>query len=87
MHNISGSITTGDTAQTLTADSNINFLSVQNISNGDLWLMEGGAAATKDQPSMKLPAGTILELLGDAADGPWSIIGATTGQKFVARQL
>lgn len=88
MANKSGSITSGNTAQTLMAanDARKGFY-VQNVSSGDLWINENGSDAVLDQPSLKItpnqlyespPNGTSLKAV--------SIIGATTGQKFAARE-
>lgn len=86
MKNISGTITSGGTAQVLSAgNNNRRYLLVQNISDITMWVNELGVA-TADTPSIQLVAGASLELVGPQAAGAWSIIGATTGKKFVARE-
>lgn len=83
----SGTITAGGTAQVLMpANPNRFGYSVQNNSSGDLWISEI-TTAVANQPSLKIPAGALYEC-------PWyyvpvtaiSIIGATTGQAFCARE-
>jgi len=88
--NRSGSITTGGTAQVLMAaktqaHERSGFF-IQNISSGDLWIHDLGTA-TQDQPSIKIASGGFFTMVGaDCPDTAISIIGATTGQKFVARE-
>ncbi len=83
----SGTITTGGTAQQI-AGSNAacrGFL-IQNNSSGDLWFSTL-ATAVQSQPSIRLPAGYFYESpLGGVGTGAISIIGATTGQAFTARE-
>lgn len=87
MKNLSGTITSGGTAQVLcTHNNNRAYLLVQNISDITMWVNDLGTA-TADTPSIQLVAGASLELTGRAAVGAWSIIGATTGKKFVAREI
>lgn len=83
----SGSITLGGTAQNAAAaNANRKGYWVQNQSSGDLWI-NTLAAAVLDQPSLKIPAGGYFETPpGGAGTGAISIIGATTGQKFAARE-
>ena len=85
--NASGAITTGGSQQTLmAANANRKGLWIQNNSTGDLWINDLGLA-TLSQPSFKLAAGGYYE---SPAHGipvtAISIIGATTGQAFSARQ-
>lgn len=85
--NRSGTITTGGTAQVLMAANPArNGWSLMNVSAGDLWFYELGTATTS-QPSIKVEAGALYESpAGAAPDGAISIIGATTGQAFAARE-
>lgn len=87
MKNISGSITAGLTAQTLSAASESRaFLFFQNISDTDMYLSEIGTA-TADTPSIKVAAGATLTLTGvPQCRGAWSLYCATTGKKFTARE-
>lgn len=86
--NRSGTITTGGTAQTLmSANASRKGWIIQNVSSGDLWFNEIGGTAIADQPSFKLAAGAAYEsVLGATVTTAISIIGATTGQAFVARE-
>lgn len=81
----SGSITTGGAAQSLAAaNPSRTRLVGQNISSGDLWINEAGGTAAADTagsyvigPRATFRINTTLAV---------SIIGATTGQKFTARE-
>lgn len=83
----SGSITAGGTAQSLcSASTNRRYIFIENISSGDLWV-DIGVTAVADQPSIKIVAGAAFVMEDQfVATGPFSIIGATTGQKFVAKE-
>lgn len=86
----SGSIATGGTAQQVfTQNTGRQYFILQNISSGDLWV-NFGTTAVQDQPSIKLVAGASLEFsaagTGVVPTALVSVIGATTGQKFVAKQ-
>jgi hypothetical protein len=84
----SGSITAGGSAQALMA-ANANRLGwqLQNNSNGDLWFNEVGSTAVAAQPSFKLAPGDSYESpVGATSTAAISIIGATTGQTFTARE-
>lgn len=83
---ISGAIAIGGTAQSLViAAAGRIGLVVQNLSNGDLWLSPHGTALA-DKPSIRIPPayGVYETPRGFRPVGAWSIIGATTGQKFTA---
>lgn len=84
----SGSITTGGAAQSLMA-SNVQRrgLLIQNSSSGDLWINEIGGTAVAASPSIKILPGESYERLAGAVPiTAISIIGATTGQTFTARE-
>ena len=85
--NGSGSITTGGTAQNaLSANSGRKYLFIQNVSTGDLWF-SSIATAVQDQPSIRLRPGDSYENPPHfCPTGAISVIGATTGQKFTARE-
>jgi len=84
----SGTITVGGTAQQLAAaNASRKGYFVQNNSAGDLWI-NSVATAVLSQPSLKIVAGALYE---SPANGvpvtAISIIGATTGQTFSAREF
>ena len=87
--NISGTITTGGTAQQLAAAfAGRKGCAIQNQSAGDLWINDLGTAAAT-QPSIKVPAGAQYLCGaggGGASAGALSIFGATTGQAFAGRE-
>ncbi len=89
MPDVSGTITTGGTAQQLVGrDSNRRALFIQNVSANDLWISEVGTAAAS-QPSIRIDAGATFR--ADSEDYEFgltnaiSIFGGTTGQQFSAR--
>ena len=84
----SGTITTGGTAQVAIAlNANRRGFVIQNLSAGDLWWNDVGAA-TAASPSFKIVAGQGYEsIAGNCPTTAISIIGATTGQAFAAREL
>lgn len=84
--NRSGTITTGGTAQQLApAWSGRHGCLLQNLSSGDLWVSELGAAAAT-QPSIRVPAGAQYLCMVPASGQALSVFGATTGQAFAARE-
>lgn len=84
--NRSSTITAGGTAQTLAAaNMNRRYLFIQNISSEDLWF-NIGTTAVADQPSIKLTPGSSFEFAEFVPVEAISIIGATTGSKFVAKE-
>jgi hypothetical protein len=84
----SGTITAGATAQTLMAANSSRLgWQLQNNSVGDLWFNELGSTAVANQPSFKLAPGDSYESpVGATTTAAISIIGATTGQAFTARE-
>ena len=84
--NRSGTITTGGVAQVLMpAWPGRHGCLMQNLSAGDLWVSELGAAAAT-QPSIKVPAGSQYLCMVPASGQALSIFGATTAQAFAARE-
>lgn len=85
--NRSGTIGTGGTAQSLAAENKKRMgLWVQNQSAGSLWINDLGAA-TQAQPSLEIKTGeTLIIDNGNAPSAAISIVGATTGQAFSARE-
>lgn len=84
----SGSIAAGGAAQqVMPANSTRKFLFIQNISSGLLWI-NFGTTAVQDEPSIKLmPDSDAFKLDYGTIDTELvSIIGSTTGQKFVAKE-
>ena len=88
MANLSGTITAGGTSQQIAAfDPRRHYFSVQNLSSEDLWV-DFGTAAVADQPSYKVESGQIGQWELSARElicRSISIIGATTGSKFTAK--
>jgi hypothetical protein len=83
----SGTITAGGTAQTLAASNAARrFYRVMNLSTGDLWINDRGAAAVASQPSFKLVAGAMYETSSCAPTAAISIFGTATGQAFSAAE-
>lgn len=84
----SGTITAGGTAQTLAA-ANVGRRAFffQNNSTADLWL-NFTTTAVASQPSIKVGAGLTLTMNpGPVTTELISIIGATTGQAFSAKEM
>lgn len=85
----SGSVATGGTSQQVAAtNTSRNYILVQNISSGDLWV-NFGVAAVQDQPSIKVTSGLSIEYGaagGFIPTGAVNVVGATTGQKFAAKE-
>lgn len=85
--NISGTVTTGATAQNAAAsNATRKGYSLQNQSSGNLWFSTL-ATAVQSQPSFLLAPGDFYETPpGGQGTGAISIIGATTGQAFAGRE-
>lgn len=85
----SGSITTGGTAQTLAAaNTSRRYLIIQNTGAGTLWF-NFTTAAVQTQPSFRLDVGASFEMptaAGVISTEAISIIGATTGQVWTAKE-
>ena len=82
-------ITAGGTAQDLFALNNKReIFIVQNHSAGDLWV-EFGATAVAEPPSIKIGPGELFTMTSDEFVDvrAISIIGATTGQAFSAKEF
>lgn len=86
--NRSSTITTGGTAQQLMASNTSRMgWSLRNNSIGSLWFNELGSTAIIGQPSFELKAGEYYESPPNGSgESAISIIGATTGQSFTARE-
>ena len=83
--NISGTITTGGTAQTLSAvKTTPRRFAIQNLSAGDLWI-NTKATAVAGSPSLRISSGAYYES-PYATTNAISIIGATGGQAFTAEE-
>lgn len=83
----SGTITSGGAAQQLAASnaSRTGYF-IQNVSAGDLWFSTL-ATAVANQPSIRLMSGQSITVTSpDVTSGAISVIGATTGQAFAARE-
>ena len=94
MLNLSGSITSGGVAQTLSAargGTPRKGWSIQNTSAGNLYVNDiGSSASTSDGLSYVIVPGAMLAInpqsIESVSQSSISIIGATTGQTFVARE-
>jgi hypothetical protein len=82
-----GTITSGGTAQALFAAYTARQgWFVQNVSTSDLWVSDAGTAVINTN-GVKIPANSLYETPpGYRGGGAVTIIGATTGQTFVARE-
>jgi len=90
--NISGTITTGGTAQELapaiTSLSGFVGYSIKNNSAGSLWINDEGATAILAQPSLEIAAGALYVTPPNYRPlNAISIIGATTAQSFTAKRF
>jgi hypothetical protein len=84
----SGTITTGDTAQTLAVvNADRRYLFIQNVDTSeDLWI-NFTTAAVKDEPSIKIEAGGSFTMEGSFVSTELvSVIAATTGHKWTAKE-
>ncbi len=87
--NRSGTITTGGAAQNLMpANASRKYLLLQNPSTAteSLWFTELGVDAVQAPPSMELQPGQSYESALDVPVTAISIIAATTGHAFTARE-
>lgn len=81
------SITTGGTAQVVFTAFSRSFLLLQNTSNQDLWFGFGNTPVIGQGGFLKLSANSIYEFQGGyVPNSQISVIGATTGQNFLALQ-
>ena len=85
-HDVSGSITSGGTAQAISTTNLKAGWRIMNTSIGNLWWNDTGSAAVSGggSGSWKLTPGAYYESPIGTAPSAISIIGATTGQTFVA---
>ena len=85
--NISGTITTGATAQVLaSAKTNRRGWWLRNNSTGSLWVSDL-TTAVQSQPSLEIKPGELYESAPTGCSGSaLSIIGPTTSQSFTARE-
>jgi hypothetical protein len=83
----SGAITSGGTSQTLAAALSTRvYIEIQNISDETMYI-NFGAAATTDSNSFKIIAGgSYVNPQQFCPTGTITIIGATTGEKFIAKE-
>ena len=83
----SGTITLGGTAQALApANGNRSYFFIVNLSSGDLWI-NFTSLAVLNQPSIRLQAGQSFVFEGAyITTEAISVIGATTGQAFTAKE-
>lgn len=83
----SGTIAAGGTAQVVAAARpGRAYLFIQNVSDSDMWV-NFGATAVAAQPSIKLVAGASFVMeAGIVCDQAISVICATTGKAFTAKE-
>lgn len=86
----SGTIAVGGAAQEVfPANTGRQYLLIQNVSDGDLWV-DFGTDAVVSQPSIKVAAGASLEFsvggTGVVPTAAVSIIGATSTKAFTAKE-
>lgn len=83
----SGTITTGGTAQSVAASlTTRKYFLFQNHSDTVMWI-NFGATAVADQPSIKVDAGAGFTFEGSfCSNQSVSVICATTGKKFTAKE-
>lgn len=82
----SGTITTGGQPQVLAPrNPNRRWIYIQNQSSADLWI-DFGVAAQTSQPSIKVAAGAEWRMERFVAIDAVSIVGATAGQAFAAKE-
>lgn len=84
---ISGTITAGGSSQQISTAHSRKYLLVQNPSSAteSLWV-NFGAAATVGQPSIEIAAGTALVLSSFIPSQTITVIAATTGHAFTAKE-
>ena len=83
----SGTITTGGVDQTLMlANASRKYILIQNVSTGDLWF-NFTIPAVLNQPSIRLSSNDSFVMESSVVSSQEvHIIGATTGQQFVAKE-
>lgn len=90
LSDLSGTITSGGTAQSLAATNELRIgYSVMNLSSGKLFVNDvgGTAVSTEAGASITINAGDLYESPRDQRPTQAiSILGATTGQAFAARE-
>ena len=90
IRDLSGTITTGGTAQTLSAANVLRKgYSVQNLSSGNLFVNDvgGTAVSTGTGASITITPGSLYESpRNQQPTRAISILGATTSQAFAARE-
>lgn len=84
----SSTITAGGSSQEVMTDNvHRRYLFVQNVSSGRLWVNFAGTAAVQGQPSILLEPGDSLVMESSfVVVDDVTIIGATTGQAFTAKE-
>lgn len=83
----SGTIAAAGTAQPLApANAARGGFFIENLSTGDLWITSLGTA-TIGQPAIRIAAGQLYEFPANGVPGAsLSIVGATAGQSYAARE-
>lgn len=84
---VSGTIATGNIAQQIAVARTVRQgFFIQNLSSADLWINMTGPA-TADQPSLRIAPGQLYESPSHGVPaGAISVLGASAGQSFSARE-
>jgi hypothetical protein len=83
----SGSITTGGTSQQIfAANATRQYLFIENLSSGNLYVNFGSAATQGSGSIMIVPNGSFVMENGTVSNQTVNIIGATSAQAFTAKQ-
>lgn len=84
---LSGTITTGGTSQTLSAAKSRKYFFVQNLSAANLYINFGSAATTGTGSIVIVPNGSFVMESMFVTNQAINILGATTGQGFTAKEF
>jgi hypothetical protein len=83
----SGSITTGGTAQTLSAAKSRKYFFFQNLSVSNMYLNFTSAASASTGSILIVPGGSYVQEGSFVSSELISVFGATTGQQFTAKDF
>lgn len=83
----SGTITTGGTAQTLSAAKSRKYLFIQNLSVSNLYINFTSAASASTGSILLVPGASFVQEGSFVSSELISVFGATTGQAFTAKDF